>query len=81
MGLISWIILGALAGWIASAVMKDKTGLIMDVILGVVGALIGGFAMSLLGQPGVTGLNLYSIVLAVAGALVLIWAGRRVSYK
>lgn len=78
MNFLLWIILGLAAGWLASVVMKtnQSQGALMDIILGVVGALVGGFAMSLLGQPGVTGFNIYSLFVATLGAVVLIWVGR-----
>jgi uncharacterized membrane protein YeaQ/YmgE (transglycosylase-associated protein family) len=76
MGLILWIILGALAGWIASAITRSNTSIGMDVVLGVVGAIVGGFIMSLFGQSGVTGFNVYSVLVAVIGAVVLVYAGR-----
>lgn len=76
MNILLWVVLGAIAGWIASLIMKSSHGLVEDVVLGIVGAFIGGFILNALGQPGVTGLNLYSIVVAVIGAVVLIFAGR-----
>jgi uncharacterized membrane protein YeaQ/YmgE (transglycosylase-associated protein family) len=76
MGLLLMIIVGAIAGWLASAVMHSPNGLIMDIILGVVGAFVGGFIMNLLGQPGFTGFNLYSLIVAFIGAVVLIYLGR-----
>lgn len=78
MGIILWIIFGALAGWIASVIMKTDSnqGTMMDIILGVIGAIVGGFLMGLVGQSGVTGFNLYSLVVAVIGASVVIYFGR-----
>ena len=76
MGLITMIILGGLAGWIASLITKSSTGILMDIILGIVGAIAGGFLMSLFGQAGITGFNLYSLIVAVVGAVILIWIGR-----
>ncbi|MDE2589241.1 MAG: GlsB/YeaQ/YmgE family stress response membrane protein [Patescibacteria group bacterium] len=76
MGLIAMVVLGAIAGWIASLVTQSSTGLLMDIILGIVGAVIGGFIMTFFGQPGITGFDFYSLVVAVIGALVLIWVGR-----
>lgn len=78
MNIILWIILGIAAGWLASILMKTnrEQGMIMDLVLGVVGALVGGFVMSFFGQPGVTGFNLYSLVVAVIGAVILIALGR-----
>jgi uncharacterized membrane protein YeaQ/YmgE (transglycosylase-associated protein family) len=79
MNFLVWIIFGALVGWIASLVMKTnaRQGTLMDIILGIAGAFLGGFIMSALGQPGITGFDLYSIVVAVIGASILIFAGRR----
>ncbi len=76
MGLITMIVLGGLAGWIASLITRSSTGILMDIILGIVGAIAGGFLMSFFGQPGITGFNVYSLVVAVIGAIVLIWVGR-----
>jgi len=76
MGLISAIVLGALAGWLASLITRSSTGILMDIILGIVGAIAGAFVMSFFGQPGITGFNLYSLVVAVVGAAILIWIGR-----
>ncbi len=78
MNIIIWIIFGAIAGWIASLVMKTdaQQGLLMDIILGVVGAVVGGFLMNMLGQPGVTGFNIYSFLVAIVGAIIVIGAGR-----
>jgi uncharacterized membrane protein YeaQ/YmgE (transglycosylase-associated protein family) len=78
MGIILWIIFGALAGWIASVIMKtnSRQGTIMDIVMGVVGAVVGGFLMGMVGQAGVTGFNLYSLAVAVIGAVVVIYVGR-----
>lgn len=78
MGIILWIIFGALAGWIASVAMKTNAsqGTMMDIVLGVVGAVVGGFLMGLVGQSGVNGFNLYSLGVAVIGAIVVIYVGR-----
>lgn len=79
MNLLAWIIFGALVGWIASIIMKtDKSqGLLMDIVLGIIGAFVGGLIISVFGRPGVTGFDLYSFVVALLGAIVLIWLGRR----
>ncbi len=73
--LIFWIILGALAGWIASMVMgRDSSmGAGANIVVGIIGAVIGGFLMNALGSPGVTGFNLYSILVAIGGAIVLLF--------
>lgn len=80
MGIITWIIFGALAGWISSMFMKtDATqGVIGNIIMGVVGAIVAGYLMPLLGMSGVTGFNLYSIVVAVVGAMVVISIARMI---
>jgi uncharacterized membrane protein YeaQ/YmgE (transglycosylase-associated protein family) len=75
MNLILWIIFGALAGWIASLIMKTdaEQGALANIGVGIVGAMIGGFLMSLFGGSGVTGFNLYSLLVAILGAILLIW--------
>lgn len=72
MGIIIWMIFGALVGWVASMVMGSGGGLVRDIVVGIVGAVIGGFIMSLLGQSGIEGFNLYSFLVALLGACVLI---------
>jgi len=76
MGIISWVILGGIAGWLASLIMKQKSGLIWNIILGVVGGLLGGYGASFLGWDGVSGFNLYSLIVAVVGAIIVIYVGR-----
>jgi uncharacterized membrane protein YeaQ/YmgE (transglycosylase-associated protein family) len=74
MGIIAWIVLGLIAGFIASKIVnKTGSGLLMDIVLGVVGALVGGFLFSLFGATGVTGFNIYSMVVAIIGAVVVLW--------
>ena len=75
MGLISWIILGALAGWIASMIMKTdaEQGAVANIVVGVIGALAGGLIVSMFGGSGVTGLNLYSLLVAILGSVVLLF--------
>lgn len=73
MNILCWIALGALAGWLAGLIMGWQDGSwLVHVLLGVLGAAIGGFAASALGLGGVTGLNLYSLLIAVAGACLLL---------
>lgn len=72
MGIILWIVFGALVGWIASAIMGSHEGIILDIVIGIVGAIIGGWLMSFFGNSGVTGFNLYSFLVALLGAVVLI---------
>lgn len=75
MGLIAWIILGALSGWIASMIMKknESMGALANIITGIVGAFIGGIVFNLIGAGKVTGLNLYSVLVSVVGACILLW--------
>jgi uncharacterized membrane protein YeaQ/YmgE (transglycosylase-associated protein family) len=81
MNFILWIIFGAVAGWLASIIMKTdrQQGLLMDIILGIVGAFIGGFVMNMFGSAGVTGFNLYSLIVAIIGAVIVIWIGRKLT--
>ena len=74
MGIISWLILGLIAGFIGSKIV-DKTGkgLWLDIALGIVGALVGGFLFSELGMQGVTGLNIWSMIVAIVGAVIVLW--------
>lgn len=78
MNIILWIVFGALAGWIASMIMKTDSNqdTMMDIILGIAGAVIGGILMGMIGQSGVTGFNLYSMIVAVLGAVVIMYIGR-----
>lgn len=78
MNIILWIVLGALAGWIASIVMRTDAdqGLGMDIIMGMIGAVVGGLLLGLFGLQGVTGFNLYSIAVAILGSIVVIYLGR-----
>ena len=75
MGVVSWIILGLIAGFIASKIVnKTGSGLILDLVLGMVGAAVGGFIFSgLFGMSGVAGLNLWSIIVSVIGAAIVLW--------
>lgn len=78
MNIIIWIIFGALAGWIASIVMKTdaEQGALMNIVLGIIGAFLGGFIMNTFGASGVTGFNFYSLFVAVIGAVVVIGLGK-----
>jgi uncharacterized membrane protein YeaQ/YmgE (transglycosylase-associated protein family) len=75
MNLIGWIILGGLAGWIASRIMgtSKRQGCLMDIAVGIAGAFIGGFIFSLFGATGVQGFDPRSLLVAVVGAVVLLW--------
>ncbi len=73
MSIIGWIILGLIAGFIASKIVnKSGEGFILDIVLGIVGAIVGGFIFSLFGANGVTGFNLYSMIVAIIGAIVVL---------
>jgi uncharacterized membrane protein YeaQ/YmgE (transglycosylase-associated protein family) len=73
MGIIAWIILGAIAGFIANMLMGNREGLVMTVVLGIVGAVVGGWlAGTVLGVADVTGINIESIVVSVIGAVIVV---------
>ena len=78
MGIIIWIVFGAIVGWVASLIMKSSGGLLWDIVIGIVGAVVGGFLMSLIGYNGVSSFNLYSFIVALIGACVLIGIMRAV---
>ncbi len=80
MSILAWIVLGLVAGFLASKVVnKSGSGLVLDIVLGVVGALVGGFLFNQFGQTGVTGLNLYSLLVAVIGAVVVLFVYHAIS--
>jgi uncharacterized membrane protein YeaQ/YmgE (transglycosylase-associated protein family) len=73
MSILAWIVLGIVAGFIGSKIVnKSGSGLVMDLVLGVVGAVVGGFLFQQFGQSGVTGFNLYSLMVAVIGAVIVL---------
>ena len=75
MSILGWLILGLAAGFIASKIVnKQGEGLILDLVLGIVGACVGGWLFTFFGEAGVTGFNLYSLLVAVAGAIVILVA-------
>jgi uncharacterized membrane protein YeaQ/YmgE (transglycosylase-associated protein family) len=84
MSVISWIILGLVAGFIGSKIVnKSGQGMLLDIVLGIVGAVAGGFIFSFFGAAGITGLNIYSLIVAIIGSVVVLWLyhavnGRRV---
>ena len=78
MGILAWIVLGAIAGFIANLIMGSREGLVMMVVLGIVGAVVGGFvAGTLLHVADVSGLNLESLAVAVLGAVLVIFVSQR----
>jgi len=75
MSFLAWVVLGLLAGFIASKIVNKRgEGLLLDAVLGIVGAVVGGWVFGLFGASGVTGVNLYSLLVAVAGAIVVLFA-------
>jgi uncharacterized membrane protein YeaQ/YmgE (transglycosylase-associated protein family) len=73
MSIIGWIVLGLIAGFIASKIVnKQGEGVILDIILGIIGAIVGGFLFIQFGAAGVTGFNLYSMLVAIVGAVVVL---------
>ena len=73
MSILGWIVLGLIAGFIGSKIVNKRgEGLILDIVLGIVGAIVGGFLFAQFGANGVTGFNLYSMLVAVIGAIVVL---------
>jgi uncharacterized membrane protein YeaQ/YmgE (transglycosylase-associated protein family) len=73
MSIIGWIVLGLIAGFIASKIVnRAGEGFLMDIVLGIVGAVVGGFIFEQFGAAGVTGFNLYSMIVAIVGAIILL---------
>jgi uncharacterized membrane protein YeaQ/YmgE (transglycosylase-associated protein family) len=81
MGIIAWIVVGLIAGALAKLIMPgdDPGGIIVTILLGIVGAFVGGFVVNLLGGAGVSGFNLWSIVVATLGAIILLAIYRMVA--
>ena len=79
MGYIAWLVLGALAGWIASMLMgKDsKMGAFAHITVGIIGAFIGGFIFNLIGASGVTGFNIWSVIVAIIGSCILLYIANK----
>lgn len=78
MNILAWIILGGIAGWIASMIAgtNAEQGVVGNILVGIVGAFIGGFIFNLLGGEGITGFNIWSLIVAVAGATLLLFIVR-----
>jgi uncharacterized membrane protein YeaQ/YmgE (transglycosylase-associated protein family) len=83
MSILAWIVLGLLAGFIGSKLVnRTGEGVVLDIVLGVVGAVVGGYLFNMMGAAGVTGVNIYSLFVAVVGAVVVLvayHAARRVA--
>ena len=74
MSILAWIVLGLIAGFIGSKIVDNTgQGVLVDILLGIVGAVVGGFFFNTFGAAGVTGLNLYSLLVAIVGAVVVLW--------
>ena len=74
MSFLAWIVLGLISGFIASKIVnKSAQGVVMDIVLGIVGAVAGGWLFNAIGHIGVTGVNLYSILVAVVGAVIVLF--------
>jgi len=72
LGIIAWIVFGGLAGWVAAVVTRSEQGAATDVVVGIIGAVIGGYLMQVFGASGITGFNFYSLLVAIGGAIVLL---------
>ena len=71
--IVAWIVLGLIAGFVGSKIVnKSGKGIVLDIILGIVGAVVGGYIFRFFGASGVTGLNIYSLIVAVIGSVVLL---------
>lgn len=82
MSIIGWLVLGLIAGFIASKLYAGSgQGALLDIVLGIVGAFVGGFLFSLIGAAPVTGFNLYSMFVAVVGAVVVLWLYRTLASR
>jgi uncharacterized membrane protein YeaQ/YmgE (transglycosylase-associated protein family) len=80
MSILAWIVLGLIAGFIASKIFVGSgQGFLMDIVLGIVGAVVGGYIFSAVGSTGITGFNLWSMFVAVIGAVVLLWIYHAIS--
>jgi uncharacterized membrane protein YeaQ/YmgE (transglycosylase-associated protein family) len=80
MSVLGWILLGLIAGFIGSKIVNHTgQGLLLDIVLGIVGAVVGGFLFTAVGATGITGFNLYSMFVAVVGAVVVLWGYHAIS--
>jgi len=81
MGIMAWIIVGIIAGWMAKRVIPGEgpAGLLGDLVIGVVGAIVGGWVFNSFGHPGATGVNIGSIIVSFAGAVVVLWLMRQLT--
>ena len=80
MSILAWIVLGLIAGFIASKIyVGSGQGILMDIVLGIVGAVVGGYLFDMLGAGGITGFNIWSMLVAIIGAVLVLWIYHAVS--
>ena len=80
MSILGWIVLGLIAGFIGSKIVnRSGQGFLLDIVLGIVGAVLGGFLFSAIGATGITGFNLYSMFVAIVGAVIVLWGYHAIS--
>jgi uncharacterized membrane protein YeaQ/YmgE (transglycosylase-associated protein family) len=80
MSILAWIVLGLIAGFIASKIyVGTGQGILMDIVLGIVGAVVGGYLFDMLGAGGITGFNIWSMLVAIVGAVLVLWIYHTVS--
>ena len=80
MSYLAWIVLGLIAGFIASKIyVGSGQGILMDIVLGIVGAVVGGYLFDMIGQTGITGFNIWSMLVAIVGAVLVLWIYHTVS--
>jgi uncharacterized membrane protein YeaQ/YmgE (transglycosylase-associated protein family) len=80
MSILAWIVLGLIAGFIASKIyVGTGQGILMDIVLGIIGAVVGGYLFDMIGQTGITGFNIWSMLVAIVGAVLVLWIYHAVS--
>ncbi|MFZ0397108.1 MAG: GlsB/YeaQ/YmgE family stress response membrane protein [Methyloceanibacter sp.] len=80
MSILAWIVLGLIAGFIASKIyVGTGQGILMDIVLGIIGAVVGGYLFDMIGQTGITGFNIWSMLVAIVGAVLVLWIYHTVS--
>jgi uncharacterized membrane protein YeaQ/YmgE (transglycosylase-associated protein family) len=80
MSVLGWILLGLIAGFIGSKIVnREGQGVLLDIVLGIIGAVVGGFLFTAIGATGITGFNLYSMFVAIVGAIVVLWGYHAIS--
>ena len=80
MGIIAWIVFGGIAGWIASMIADTNAeqGIIGNIVVGIIGAFVGGFLASAIGGDGISGFNLYSLIVAIGGAVLTLFVFKKI---